>query len=140
VVTDLYNYAMPLIRYDTGDIGAMPAMNNGQADYSRLSHIEGRKLDILFDTRGRVVSSYIIYKNMWKYTEINQYQLIQEDVNFYRFKINASGSFNREQELKNEFISYLGEDAIFEIEYVDEIALLASGKRRKVVNNYVKSS
>jgi phenylacetate-CoA ligase len=75
---------------------------------------------------------------MWKYTEIDQYQLIQEDAKRYRFKINASQKFNREQELKEEFIGYLGGDAVFEIEKVDEIPLLASGKRRKVVNNFIK--
>jgi phenylacetate-CoA ligase len=138
VVTDLYNYAMPLIRYDTGDLGAMPLLSDGQVDCTRLSHIEGRKLDVLFDTRGEIISSYLIYKNMWKYPEIDQYQLIQEDVKRYRFKINAPQSFSREQELKAEFLGYLGKDAIFEIEYVDEIPLLDSGKRRKVVNNYWK--
>lgn len=138
VVTDLFNYAMPLIRYDTGDLGSMPLLKDGKADFTRLKTIEGRQLDVLFNTKGEIISSYIIYKNMWKYTEIDQYQLIQEDAKRYRFKINASQKFNREQELKEEFIGYLGGDAVFEIEKVDEIPLLASGKRRKVVNNFIK--
>lgn len=135
VVTDLFNYAMPMIRYDTGDLGAIErdATNPGRI---YLSRVEGRKLDMLYDTSGNIVSSYIMYKNMWQYTEIKQYQLIQEGEKDYIFKINADKSFNREAQLVFEFKSYLGSDANFIVEYVDEIPLLASGKRRKLVNNY----
>ena len=47
--------------------------------------------------------------------------------------------FKNEDKLKNEFLSFLGKDAVFEVSYVDEIPLLSSGKRRKIVNNYIKS-
>ncbi len=135
VVTDLFNYAMPMIRYDTGDIGSI------ERDLTKpgrlyLSTVEGRKLDMLYDTKGNLVSSYIMYKNMWQYTEIKQYQLIQEREKEYRLKLNAENSFTRESQLVNEFKFYLGEDASFKVDYVDEIPLLNSGKRRKVVNNY----
>ncbi|HSV88888.1 MAG TPA: hypothetical protein VLH61_09620 [Bacteroidales bacterium] len=135
VVTDLYNYAMPIIRYDTGDVGAV------ETDPKRpgllfLSKVEGRKLDLLYDTKGNLVSSYIPYKNMWQYTDIIQYQLIQEGPKEYTFKINAEKTFNREAQLVAEFKSFLGADANFRVEYVDEIPLLASGKRKKIVNNY----
>lgn len=138
VVTDLFNFAQPMIRYDTGDVGAMlPAMEGNPNRY--LSVVEGRKLDLLYDIEGELVSSYIVYKNMWQYTEINQYQLIQEGKREYRFKINTTEEFKREEQLISEFKTYLGEDAIFKVEYVAEIPLLASGKRKKIVNNYIKS-
>jgi phenylacetate-CoA ligase len=135
VVTDLYNYAMPMIRYDTGDIGSLERDVSYPACLY-LSKVEGRKLDMLYDTKGSIVSSYIMYKNMWQYTDIKQYQLIQEEEKAYRFKINADASFNREAQLVAEFKTYLGSDAHFIVEYVDEIPLLDSGKRRKLVNNY----
>lgn len=138
VITDLFNYAMPMIRYDTGDLGAI-AIDPVQPEKMFLSTVEGRKLDQLYDTKGNHVSSYIMYKNMWQYTEIDQYQLIQYGEKEYIFKINIKGDFAREDQLKKEFISYLGEDAIFKIEYVKEIPLLSSGKRQKVVNNYIKN-
>lgn len=138
VVTDLFNYGMPLIRYDTGDIGQYALDANGGNDLSVLEHIEGRKLDLLYNTKGELVSSYIMYKNMWKYPEISQYQLFQNHVKDYVFKINAEKGFEREGELVEEFISYLGQDANFKVEYVSEIPLLSSGKRKKIVNNYYK--
>lgn len=136
VITDLYNFGMPMIRYDTGDIGRFKVNESGMVDNTILEHIEGRKLDLLYDTRGQLVSSYIMYKNMWKYTEISQYQLIQSGEKDYLFKINVNDDFKRELELKDEFISYLGDDANFQIEYVTEIPLLSSGKRKKIINTY----
>lgn len=133
VVTDLYNYAMPMIRYDTGDIGSMYTSQDGR---KYLKTVEGRKLDVLYDTKGNIVSSYIMYKNMWKYTEISQYQLIQTGEKDYLFKINCPNGFNKESQLVAEFKEYLGQDANFQVEYVTEIPLLNSGKRRKTVNLY----
>ncbi len=138
VVTDLFNYAMPMIRYDTGDVGSI--IKDASAPGRKyLATVEGRKLDLLYDTRGNLVSSYIVYKNMWQYTEIDQYQLIQERGKEYTFKINCRDAFTREDQLVSEFKTYLGKDADFKIEYVSEIPLLASGKRKKIVNNYIKS-
>lgn len=133
IVTDLFNYAMPLIRYDTGDIGAIVKGDDGKL---YLSSVEGRKLDLIFDTKNQLVSSYLVYKNMWQYKEISQYQLIQVSQKEYIFKINGKLDFNNEDKLIEEFKSYLGSDADFKVEYVDEIPLLNSGKRRKIVNLY----
>jgi phenylacetate-CoA ligase len=130
VVTDLYNFATPMIRYDTGDIGIM------SKDKCYLEKVEGRKLDLIYDTSGGLVSSYIVYKNMWQYTEITQYQLVQYGPGQYLFKINMDGEFLREAKLVQEFKEHLGADADFKVEYVDEIPLLASGKRKKIVNTY----
>lgn len=135
VVTDLYNYAMPMIRYDTGDIGIL-SKDSDAAGNSYLDVVEGRKLDLLYATDGTLVSSYIVYKNMWQYTEILQYQLVQYGPKDYLFKINMEGTFTQEEKLIQEFKQYLGADANFTVEYVDEIPLLASGKRKKIANTY----
>ena len=135
VVTDLYNYAMPMIRYDTGDIGILSKTKDA-AGNSYLEIVEGRKLDLLYATDGTLVSSYIVYKNMWQYTEILQYQLVQYGPKDYLFKINMEGPFTKEERLIQEFKNYLGADANFAVEYVEEIPLLASGKRKKIANTY----
>lgn len=134
VVTDFYNKAMPLIRYDTGDLGILNVRKINGIDRLVFSVVEGRKLDQIFNTKGELISSYIVYRNMWKYTEINQYQFIQKSKNQYVFKVSMLEQFTREEELINEFKEYLGFDADFKIEYVNEIPLLNSGKRKKVIN------
>lgn len=133
VVTDLYNKALPMLRYDTGDIGRLGRNKNGMLV---LENVEGRKMDMVYDTSGNLVSSFTITNNMWLYTEIKQYQFIQKSKNQYLFKLNIDNYFTREEQLINEFKSYFGADAEIEVEYVDEIPLLNSGKRRKVVNMY----
>ncbi|TXE07295.1 phenylacetate--CoA ligase family protein [Gelidibacter salicanalis] len=132
VLTDLYNYAMPFIRYDTGDMGVKEITNG----ITYLKTVEGRKLDLLFDTSGDLITSYLIGRNMWNYLEIEQYQLIQVDEKSYEFKINCPTGFKREAQLVDEFKSYLGQDADFKVIYVEGIPLLSSGKHRKTVNLY----
>src|SRR5699024_9310912 len=76
VVTDLYNFAMPIIRYDTGDL----ALSN-DSDISRLktlSRIEGRQVDSLYDTKGEILTPHIFSVNMRKFNKIKQWQVIQK--------------------------------------------------------------
>lgn len=138
VVTDLYNYAMPFIRYDTGDIAKFATYENNSINRFYFSEVQGRKLDLLLNTSGDVISSYIMYKNMFKYPEIEQYQLIQEDEKEYRFIISVKSRFEKADIIKKEFLTFLGSDAEFKIEYINQIPLLDSGKRRKIVNNYIR--
>jgi phenylacetate-CoA ligase len=135
VLTDLYNYVIPLIRYDTGDMGIKVKCD----EKTYLKSVEGRKLDLLFNTSGEIISSYIVGRNMWQYTEIEQYQLIQVGEKSYEFKINCPQGFTKELQLVSELKSQLGKDAEFKVSYVDEIPLLSSGKRRQTVNLYRKS-
>jgi phenylacetate-CoA ligase len=134
VVTDYYNKAMPMIRYDTGDLGVMTQDNYKNNTALYLEKVKGRKMDQIFNTNGDLISSYVVTNNMWKYKELRQYQFIQLSDTRYKFKLNVSESFNRKDELIAEFLGYLGDNAQIEIEYVDEIPLLSSGKRKKVVN------
>ncbi len=134
VVTDYFNEVMPLIRYDTGDLGVMQEKVVGGILQFVFTRIDGRKLDQIYNTKGELISSYIVYKNMWKYTELEQYQFVQKDRRSYVFKVCIADTFEREQQLIDEFKVYLGADADFSVEYVKEIPLLKSGKRKKVVN------
>lgn len=135
VVTDLFNYYMPLIRYDTGDLGIM---NSDNAFYNKapvLKTIEGRKMDILYNTSGQPISPYAAFE-MEYFPELKQFQLIQEGEKEYIAKLNLDGIFKNETELANRLKKYLGKDAIINFVYVDEFPQLASGKRRLTVNNY----
>jgi len=135
VVTDLFNYGMPLIRYDTGDIGAL-SQDSKTTGNMYLAKVEGRMLDILFDTKGNLVSSYIITGLMWQYTDVIQYQLIQEGPKKYTMRIHTNETFMKKAQLIEQCKTYLGQDAIFAIELVSEIPLLSSVKRNFIVNNY----
>ncbi|MFH6769239.1 hypothetical protein V8G56_10865 [Gaetbulibacter aquiaggeris] len=133
VITDLFNYCTPMIRYDTGDLGVI--------DYNCtppiLKTVEGRKMDAILNTEGDIVSSFMMISN-YSYPGIKQSQLIQEDAKKYILKLNVTNVFNQEKKILMDFKDYLGKDAEIKIEYVDEIPLLASGKRKTTLNDYLK--
>lgn len=138
VITDLFNYAMPIIRYDTGDIAKLALNENG---VEVLEQIEGRKMDVIYDSKGNIVSSFVVYTKFYNYYHLlKQYQFIQQGKKEYEVKLNLQGdNFEFEEELINSIKSDFGSDAEVTITYVDEIPPLSSGKRRKVINNYKKA-
>jgi len=136
VITDLFNYCMPFIRYDTGDLARMlpdTVFNSAPA----FSKVEGRKMDAIFDTKGKIQSSFIIF-HLESYPEIKQFQFIQGGQKQYTLKLNIEGIFQHEKTLIELFKGYLGADAEIRIIYKDEIPQLSSGKRRLIINNYKK--
>jgi phenylacetate-CoA ligase len=138
VVTDLFNYGMPIIRYDTGDIGIKGVDEN---DKPILKSIEGRRIDFITNTNGELLSPHIITNSMWFFAEeLNQFQFIQKTSKEYTLKLNMKKLDNKIHinKIQDKLIPFLGKDAILEIEYVNEIPLLDSGKRKKVVNLMTK--
>jgi len=133
VVTDLFNYCMPLIRYDTGDLARF-ARGNDVSSALVFDRIEGRVVDIIWDTKGRVVSPYLIYTKMQEYYELKQFQFAQTESDKYVFRLNPWDTFTKEHQLVSESKAYLGEDAHISIEYVEEVPLLSSGKRKPIKN------
>ena len=138
VVTDLFNYSMPMIRYDTGDMAVLENKSLCGRPGRVFSRVEGRKVDFIYDMKGNLLSPHVITNTMWKYSsEVIQFQFIQNGKDRYLIKLNCPASdFTRNDELLSELKNYLGNNAIINIDFVNEIPLLASGKRKKIVCNY----
>jgi phenylacetate-CoA ligase len=137
VVTDLFNYGMPIIRYDTGDIAVMEDTSSCNWGTKVFSKVLGRKVDFIYSTDDNVISPHVITNTMWKYPGVQQFQFIQKKKLDYVLKLNASTlPDNIENDIVKDFRSYLGDDARITFEYVDEIPVLNSGKRKKIVNEY----
>lgn len=139
VVTDLYNYAMPLIRYDTGDIAILKSKSECGIGAIVFKQVDGRRIDCIYSTQGEVLSPYTINNTMWRFDEVKQYQFIQNGKNDYLLKINKQNEkFTQEKVISEALKAYIGTDANLQIVYVNEIPLLSSGKRKQVINNYKK--
>ncbi len=134
VITDLFNKAFPLIRYDTGDLGIMEYSKD---EMPKLKEIFGRVRDCVYTLDGRLVSPAKIFVTMWETENVQQWQFIQEEQNYYVMRLNTSGIVD-EEIIVNKFRNVLGEEANIVIEYVDEIPVQASNKRRAVICNYKK--
>lgn len=133
VITDLFNYSMPLIRYDTGDVGMMA--EDEVTGSLMFTKVDGRKMDMFTDTKGAYISSHIIH-HILQYKGIEQFQFVQESKNEYVIKLKAAEKLNPGDEvaLYNQYMEYFGKDAKLDIQYVSEIPLLPSGKRKLVIN------
>jgi phenylacetate-CoA ligase len=140
VVTDLFNYAMPLIRYDTGDIAIWK--NGPECGWRSpvFQSIEGQKVDLIFDSRGNKKSPHKISVLLEPFDRLLQYQFIQEGARQYILKLNGSEGKYDDAVFVNLLKDFLGQDAEISIEHIYEIPVLASGKRKEVVNNFMKSA
>ena len=136
VITDLFNYAFPMIRYDTGDLGIMERLDENSLPY--LKEIFGRNRDCVYTTKGEILSPAKISVMMWGCDGVKQWQFIQKTQYSYIFKLNVENEIDSKA-LIEKYKSVLGEDATIYIEYVDEIPVLASNKRRAVICEWKKS-
>lgn len=137
VVTDFYNYAMPMIRYDTGDVGAVVMRKHNGVEREAIGSFGGRKVDMVSDCKGNPVSPFSITNMMWRYQSIKQFQFIQKIDGHYTLILNADRNNVDEEDLLNNYRRIFGDDSVFEIEYCDDIPVMASGKKRYIVNESV---
>jgi len=137
IVTDLFSYAMPLIRYDIGDIASWVNEGNLHKHIPSLSNIEGRYYEIIYSTSGEMIIPGAIALIVVFYGDENdiiQWQFIQETKKDYLLKLITKPSYKGEQSCKERIIKLLGKDARLRIEYVDSIPPLPSGKRPVIFN------
>lgn len=131
VVTDLFNHAFPMIRYDTGDLGKYCIKD----DKMELYEIYGRKIDCIYDIKGNILDPHSISRCMCKVKNVRQWQFIQKNEKEYLLKVNISSEIE-EQDIKNRLCHELGDAAKINIQYVDEIPVLNSSKRKYIMNEY----
>ncbi len=137
VVTDLTNYAMPMIRYDIGDVAMIGEKKLGII--TRIDNLGGRKTDLIIRTDGVAIDFYNSCSGELFLNEgISQFQFIQKGEKEYLLRLNL-----RDESLKNQtnrFVGYIkdvvGQDANCLVEYVSEIPVLSSGKRKVVINEW----
>ena len=134
VVTDLYNYAMPFIRYDTGDMGVVT--DHRGPDTLTLKRLDGRRLESIYDTAGRELTASMIATPMSSFLDLLQYQLRQEDAGEYRLLVEGARGVYRPDAFVAALTATLGADARISVAYVDSIPREANGKARTLVCNY----
>lgn len=136
VITDLYNYAFPLIRYDCGDVGMFLPADEYSKGFPVLGKLYGRRFDLTYSTEGKPIFPLTYGRIIKHYENIAQWQFIQETENEYSLKVVMRGDNLNIDEIVTQFKDYLGPNALIKIEIVDDIPMLASGKHKPVVNNW----
>ena len=121
VVTDLTNRAMPMIRYDIGDVAVcIEALPNGEPLVIRL--LDCRHIDMIHDTSGNIVPMVVPHQ-IWALPSLRQLQLIQTDAKEYVLNLNlASDSQNIDCARMAQYIKdLLGQDATVHVNILDEM-------------------
>ena len=131
VITDLYNRAMPMIRYDTEDIGVKVG--------NTLTRIAGRKVDFIQSADGKTLSPYTIVNFMQRFDCVKQFQFVQNSAADYTMKLVMNAPHGSiETEISEYAKRILGESAAVKFEYPEDIPPSASGKRRYIINKHCK--
>jgi phenylacetate-CoA ligase len=140
VITDLNNYCLPFIRYRIGDLAV--AMDPSAActcgrGLPRIGDIEGRVQSIIQGTDGRFLPGTFFAHYLKDFDHaIKQFQVVQEVPGALRFRIVKAGRYSDDvlEQVLAEFRKYLGADMQIEVEIVEDIELIRTGKRLAAVS------
>lgn len=137
LATSLYNYAMPFIRYDTGDIGEISdeECSCGRG-HKLLKNLTGRSVDYLITPEGKNIHGWFFLYIFWEVGRgIKEYQVVQENINTLVIKIVPEESFNPEQLNKiRKLISLRSPKWNIEFLFEDTIQRTKAGKYKFVIN------
>jgi len=138
VTTDLWNFAMPFIRYNTQDV---LVKSNKKCTCGRnllaIEKIEGRDCDILITPRGKLLILHNFTVFFADYISILQFQVNQIELNKIIIRLVVSNGFdqNTKESILNKLNNYIDDEVILTIEIVNNIELGPSGKRRFLIRN-----
>lgn len=134
VITDLTNYAFPILRYDNGDTAVARHIEHDGRYHLYLDEIYGRRSDILYDTSGKPLTPYVITNNLWNVDGVGQYRFLQLSETKYELRLSGDPSKIDTEDILDRIRPYFGDGAEIGIRFVDEIPVLASGKRKYIEN------
>lgn len=134
VVTDLTNFAMPLIRYKVGDV---VVKSDRTCSCGRglplIERIEGRDADYVLTPSGKLISGISLTENFaLRIRGTAQVQIVQDSERFLRLRLVPDEDFGPESHWQIEELvrELFGPDMDYEVEIVAAIPQEPSGKYR----------
>ena len=141
VLTDLWNYAMPLIRYNAGDM-AIPSEDLCPCGRGLplAKAVIGRKTEQLTLPDGGLFPSLTItdiFEEENIADKIIEYQIVQEDIDKFLINIIKNDRYVKETsgEIAKFFEGHMGIPLQIEFNFVDNIPCTKAGKRKIVISN-----
>jgi phenylacetate-CoA ligase len=145
VVTGLINYAMPLIRYEIGDLGVpSDEICSCGRSWPLIKRIEGRKFDFVTLESGRKIYPNFFHTRLLDGFKdnlfcVSEYQVVQEKKNRIVLKFTKGSNFDRnllnniKESIENDF-KKLYEDVIVEVQVIEEIPVEKTGKKNLIIS------
>jgi phenylacetate-CoA ligase len=140
VSTNLIRYAMPFIRYRTGDMGKVSDTKaNCKRGLKILDSVLGRTNDYILLPSGNLLAAVNIasvFNEISSQIHIRQYQVVQEKRNELTvFVVEDKGFSDMYSEIiSNSLKEHIAGEMEITVKQVDDIPLTESGKRRSVIS------
>ncbi|MGR3173241.1 MAG: phenylacetate--CoA ligase family protein [Candidatus Scalindua sp.] len=141
ICTCLENLSMPLIRYDTGDIGRiLPDKCSCGRNLSLMAPVTTKAEDQVLTPDGRYISGSLLTFPFKPMKNIIRSQIVQDDIYHIKIKIVKNNSYSNEDSkiLLEGLSKCLGRTMKVTLEFVDDIERTKNGKYRWVVSNVHK--
>jgi phenylacetate-CoA ligase len=137
-VTNLHNWAFPFIRYEIGDLArrAENACTCGSR-FPLLENIVGRSVEVIFSPSGKLIDGEFFTHLFYGMPGVAQFQVVQETREQLRICIVRSDDFNPAdvERMINVILTHGDPRFVVDVEYVERIAPLRSGKQTFVLSN-----
>lgn len=136
VVTDLYNYGMPLIRYLNGDRATMIDQSCGCGNpLPIMSSVDGRKLDIIKTSSGKSIPGELFPHLFKEFSTIIRFQVKQSKIDELHIAMIVSQdlSLSDRKKIECEINKYTEGELTLHFDFVDDIPLTISGKHRVTI-------
>lgn len=138
VITDLFNYGMPFIRYVNGDraIAGFEQCRCGRG-LPLLKQVVGRQLDTLETPDGRKIPGEFFPHLIKDFPAIRRFQVVQETIQQITLKLVVEGGLLAETDRENllgAIHACTGTVVDVRLQLVDDIPLTKAGKLKVVVN------
>jgi len=136
VATDLFSYAMPIIRYKVGDVAAMATEScTCGRGLPLVASVLGRISEFLIGTGGRRIHGEFFSHVFWETPWVREFQIVQNQlgeivVNIVRASEPPAGQLAQITRLMQE---QAGADCRVRIEFVSDIPPGPMGKRQFVI-------
>jgi phenylacetate-CoA ligase len=151
VCTSLFNYAMPFIRYSTGDVGRPSRVEkcNCGITFPKMELVEGRKDSLIVLPGGRVLSPHVLCLMMEHYkfySDVDHYRIIQKREDLIQIYVKMRVDDTDKEIAADELVRYFRRalsigsgEAVLEVKFVDNIVHDKSGKLATVVSELKQS-
>lgn len=144
VLTQFHNDAMPLVRYELGDL-AVPAPEEAFCPSGRtlplMERVEGRVPDLIVVPDGSFLVPHffvVLFKNL---QSIHRYQIVQKQEGRMKAVLVPHEGCNRQQvedSIKRDVEAATRGQIAVDFEWVAEIPLSGAGKRRLVISDLAR--
>jgi phenylacetate-CoA ligase len=127
VGTSLWNYAMPLIRYRTGDYARIhrgnPTCECGRGLPLSLSKLEGRRDDIIITPGNHYIPAVNFYTLLHEIPGVKMFKIVQHSIAEVEVQVVTSDAFTGDGEirLREGLRRRMGPEVAVEIKRVGEI-------------------